>query len=175
MRWPASASDSAVCVPHERSATMREYLTSGLGIVSLVFTILGTAFTSMGLALIAFPALQTNGFTFLCAGGGFLVVGLGLAAMRLRTIRRRAWLRESGMESRGTIIDVVQNPLVRLNGRRPWIVRYRYEAQGSEYQGRDTMMDLPAEYEQGAGVAVKFNPMQLNESVLNRGPHLGSR
>jgi hypothetical protein len=145
---------------------MRKFLTTGVGIVALVFTIIGTVFTITGLALAIFVRPQNIGFTFLSAGGGFLAVGAGLAAVRFATLRRRAALLETGLESRGTIVDVAQNRYVRLNGRHPWVVRYRYEAEGDEYQGRETMMDLPAGYERGAPVAVIYDPMRLEVSAL---------
>jgi hypothetical protein len=87
----------------------------------------------------------------------------------MRTLRQRARLLEMGMESRGTIVDLVQNPFVRVNRRHPWIVRYRYEVDGYEYQGREAMMDLPAGYEQGATVAVMYDPAHADVSALNRG------
>lgn len=144
-------------------------LGTGVGIVALVCTILGIVFTSTGLALATFVWPQVIGITFLCIGGGILAVGVGLAAIRLKALRRRAWLLETGLESCGTIVDLVQNPQVRLNGRNPWLVRYQYEVQGCAYQGRETMMDLPAGYERGASVAVMYDPTRVGVSVLNRG------
>jgi hypothetical protein len=147
---------------------MREFLTSGLGIVALVFTILGVVFTGTGLVLALNVWPESIGITVLCSGGSILAVGLVLGAIRLSALRRRAWLLVTGLESRGTIVDLAQNTLVRLNGRHPWVVRYRYEVQGCEYRGRETMMDLPTEYEQGATVAVIYDPMRAEVSVLNR-------
>ena len=148
---------------------MREFLTTGAGIVALVCTILGIVFTTTGLVLAAFVRPQSIGITFLYAGGGILAVAVGLTAIRLAALRRRTWLLETGLESCGTIIDLRQNLLVRLNRRHPWLVCYRYEVQGCEYRGREALMDLPAGYEQGASVGVRYDPTRAGVSVLNRG------
>lgn len=102
-------------------------------------------------------------------GGSILAVGLGLAAIRLRELRRRAWFLETGLESFGTIVDLAQNRYIRLYRQNPWVVRYRYEVYGCEYQGCETMMDLPAGYVQGASVAVRYDPTRSGVIVLNRG------
>lgn len=146
---------------------MREFLTSGIGILALVCTILGVVFTGVGLALTAFVRPQAIGIMFLCAGGVILPAGILFIVMRLAALRRRARILATGMEVHGAIVDIAQSP-VRINGRHPWVVRYRYEVQGSEYEGRETMMDLPAGYEAGASVAVMYDPDQVSVSVLDR-------
>jgi hypothetical protein len=147
---------------------MREFLSTGLGIVALVFTILGVVFSIVGLALTAFVEPQAIGITFFCLGCGFLAVGVGLGAIRLAAIQRRTWLLETGVKANGTIVELAQNMLVRLNGQHPWEVRYQYVVQGCEYQGSETMMDLPAGYAQGASVAVRYDPACVEESALFR-------
>jgi Protein of unknown function (DUF3592) len=147
---------------------MREFLCTGVGIVALVFSILGVVFTTVGLGLATFVRPQVIGITFLCIGSGILTVGVMLAAIRVAAIRRRARLLETGLESRGTIVDVAQNPLVRVNGRHPWVVRYRYEMQGCEYHGNERMMDLPAGYKEGASVTVMYDEARVHVSALKR-------
>lgn len=148
---------------------MREFLTAGVGIVALVFSVLGIVFTTTGLCLTVITGPQTLGILFLCFGGGILAVGVALLAIRLAAIRRRAWLLECGLETSGAIVEVAQNPRVRVHGRRPWVVRYRYEVLGCVYFGRDTMMELPVGYEPGAGVVVKYDQGRPEVSVLLRG------
>ncbi len=152
---------------------MREFLSTGLGVVALVFSILGTVITTTGVVLATFLWPQTIGMIFLYAGGGILVVGVGLASRRLSAMRRRASLLEYGLESQGTIVELAPNPLVRVNGRRPWVVRYRYEIQGLEYQGRESMLDLPEGYVQGGSVVVIYDPMRVEVSALNREKRTG--
>jgi hypothetical protein len=149
---------------------MREYLSAAGGIVGLVFSILGTVFTCVGLALALVVRPWFIGVIFLCVGSAFLTVGLVLVTLRLGALRRRARLLESGLESRGTIIEAVPNQLVRINHQPTWVVRYRYEVQGCEYHGRESMADLPAGYEPGAGVTVVYDPDRVGVSALKRSP-----
>ncbi|MEX2137963.1 MAG: DUF3592 domain-containing protein [Pirellulales bacterium] len=147
---------------------MREFLSTAGGIIALVFTILGIVFSTTGLALAIFVRPQDIGITFLGTGGGFLAVGALLTGFRLAALRRRARLLETGLDSRGTIVELVQNPFVRLNGRHPWVVRYRYTVQGCDHAGSESMMDLPAGYTKGASVVVVYDPTRVELSALKR-------
>lgn len=150
---------------------MREFLTSGTGIIGLVFTILGIVFTATGAGLAVFVRPPDIGVAFLFLGPGILAVGAAISAIRLATLRRRALLLETGLESIGDIISIRQNLFVRLNRQHPWIVRYRYEVSGREYHGCELMMDLPAGYVLGAKVPVVYDPAHVEVSVLRSDPN----
>ncbi len=149
---------------------MREFLSSGVGVAGLVLAILGTVFTLVGFGLAMFVRAQVLGIVFLCVGSANLTVAVLLVMSRLGTLRQRARLLESGYETPGTIVEFAENPLVRVNGRRPWVVRYRYEVEGREHRGSETMMDPPVGYAVGASVVVMYDPDRVGVSTLRRVP-----
>ncbi len=149
---------------------MREFLCTATGVVGLVLSILGTVFTTTGLVLAALVRPHVIGVVFLCVGVGVLAVGSVLVMCRRAVLRWRARLQEQGLEARGTVTEVVQNPFVRVNGRHPWVVRYRYDVQGRTCHGSEAMMEPDPEYRAGATVVVMVDPARVERSVLKRGP-----
>ncbi len=148
---------------------MREFLSTAAGVVGLILSILGLVFTIVGAALTAALWPFPIGIVFLAVGGPIATAGHGLVSLRLGAVRRRERLLREGLESWGTIITLAQNVGVRINGRHPWVVRYRYEVDGQEHEGRESMMDLPDGYHPGATVAVMYDPSQTVISTLKPG------
>jgi hypothetical protein len=147
---------------------VREFLSSATGVGGLVLSILGGVFTAVGAALTAALWPLPIGIIFLAVGGALATAGLVLVSLRLAAVRRRESLLRNGLESRGTILVLAQNRRVRVNGRCPWVVRYRYEVDGQEHEGRESMMDLPDGYQQGAAVTVVYDPTRAGFSALKR-------
>lgn len=159
---------------------MREFLTSGKGILSLVFTILGAVFTPIGaLVLVGALASQSAGApgavgAGVGAGGGIFLtvglvlgaVGLWLGALRKAEIRKRARLRDHGVACEGTVVDVKQDFRVRVNRQYPWLVRYRYAAGGQEHENEERVMDLPPAIEKGAKVSIVYDAADPRQSAL---------
>jgi Protein of unknown function (DUF3592) len=148
---------------------MREFLSTGTGIVGLILSILGGVFTAVGAALTATLWPFPIGIIFLAVGGPIAITGFVLVSLRLAAVRQRARLLREGLQARGTILTLAQNVGVRLNGQHPWVVRYRYEVNGQEHEGRESMMDLPDGYHLGATVTVMYDPARTGLSTLERG------
>jgi hypothetical protein len=147
---------------------MREFMSAATGIVGFILSILGTVFCTVGAVLTAVLWPFPIGLVFLSVGSVIATAGLVLVSLRLAAMRRRARLLKNGLESCAVIIELRQNASVRVNGRFPWIVRYRYVVDGQEHEGRESMMDLPDGYCQGATVAVVYDPERTELSALQR-------
>ena len=67
-------------------------------------------------------------------------------------------LRE-GTAARGEIVDMQQNFSVRINGRYPWMIRYRFQANGQEVIGRLSVLDQPGtRIQAGKPVCILYLP-----------------
>ena len=157
--------------------------------MALVLTILGSVFFLIGAVMsaiavwtqpsdtpagrgigagsgrIPFDALGAA-LPFVVLGAAVGAVGLGLWAWRRSELKARERLREHGLHCDGVILDVVQNMRVRVNRRHPWVVRYSYQAAGTEYEGEETVMDLPEAFKAGSRVAVVYDPADPSRSAL---------
>jgi hypothetical protein len=147
---------------------MREFMSAATGIVGLILSILGTVFLTVGAAMTAALWPFPIGIVFLAVGSVIATPGLVLVSLRLAAMRRRERLLRNGRELRGVIIGLTQNMGVRVNGQSPWGMRYRYEADGQEHEGRESMMDLPDGYHKGATVTVVYDPDRSELSALQR-------
>jgi hypothetical protein len=61
------------------------------------------------------------------------------------------------------------NHWVKINGRRPWLVLYRYDVGGTAYQGSEVLWNLPPQFTQGAPATVVFDTSDPGRSALRRG------
>jgi hypothetical protein len=148
---------------------MRELMSTATGVVGLILSILGVVFCTVGTVMTVVLWPFPIGIVFLTVGSVLATPGLVLVSLRLAAMRRRERLLRDGLESRGVIIVLTQNMSVRVNGRCPWVVRYRYEVDGHEHEGRESMMDLPDGYQVNATVTVVYDPDHAGRSALKRG------
>lgn len=146
----------------------REFLASGMAVTALVFSILGIVFSVTGAMMAILIVTSPIGFVFLITGGAFLAVGLLLGMLRMKAVNQREQLLSAGAESSGVITEVVQNQHVRINRKRPWIVRYKFDARGAMNEGSDTMMDLHSGYVPGARVIIAYDAMDARKSAIKR-------
>ncbi len=52
-------------------------------------------------------------------------------------------LRE-GEATIGKILDVDENYSVTINGQHPWIIKYQFQVNGQQYEGKTTTLNRPA-------------------------------
>jgi len=72
----------------------------------------------------------------------------------------------------GQILDVYQNYHVRINGRSPWTLTYRFEAEGQEHMGKVTTLSMPDLQQQpGKQVYVLHLPGSPSQSTLYPMPY----
>jgi hypothetical protein len=151
-----------------RVLTMRDYICSATGICGLVFSILGVVFTLVGAILAVALPIPAIGVVFVSIGVPLLVAAAILVPIRMKTVRRLWRLQQSGRQTQGTIVEVVQSRYVKINHRGVWIVRYRYEVAGQVYQGSENFIDRPAQYQPGGSVAIMYDPDRADLCALKR-------
>jgi hypothetical protein len=87
---------------------------------------------------------------FLLVGVGFFLIfgsigfGLARAGRRNAAVMLRAF--EHGVAARGEIDSVDQDMSVQIDGRSPWVVRYTFQAQHREFEGKTQTFDHTAHH-----------------------------
>ncbi len=139
--------------------TWRLMLTDGWAVSALVLAFLGVTFALTGAGL-------TLGIVTAFVGVPFLLMGIafsGLAAAglfwRYEQARKVVTVLRSGEATTGRIIDVQENYSVRINGRHPWVIRYQFQAQGQEVEGRvSTLNPVGQGLQAGGKVCILYLP-----------------
>jgi hypothetical protein len=143
--------------PREISGSFawRWLLSDGWSIVALVFTILGGSFTITGLGLIAGIITAIIGIPFALLGIAFLGGGIGVGIWRYQLAQNALNVLRHGQSTRGEITSVEPNYNVRVNGRHPWTIDYRFTLDGKEYTGTVTTLNTP-QLEPGNPTAILY-------------------
>jgi hypothetical protein len=146
---------------------LREFLSTGRGIVAFVFLIVFGTFLVLGASMVALvhPRL---GFVFMAVGAGGVVLGLGLGLARLAEMSGRQRLLRSGRIAQAVVVRVRKNYRVRVNRQHPTVVSYRYEVDGDEYDGSEPIMDNAERYVEGGKVEIRYDIEDPRHSTLNR-------
>jgi hypothetical protein len=84
-----------------------------------------------------------TGGVFLLIGGIFFVGGGGLCYWRYSHARQMVDLLRDGQAALGEITHVAQNYHVRVNGRYPWMIEYRFNVHGKNYQDKLSTLSQP--------------------------------
>ncbi len=117
--------------------------TDGWAIAALVFSLLGFVFGVVGTALTISVVAAFVGLPFGGLGVLFLGAGIAILVWRYQMAHRTVEVLQQGEATLGEILSVQQNYQVRVNGRYPWTVEYRYEVYGREYRGKVTTLSRP--------------------------------
>lgn len=113
----------------------------GWGITAGVFALLGVIFTVLGTILALSLRDAPVGLPFLGLGILFLIFGFPLLWWRLSKVRRTLAVLRRGETTTGQIVDVRQNLHVRVNQRHPWLITYRFQALGRDYEGQHSSLN----------------------------------
>jgi hypothetical protein len=114
----------------------RLLLTDGWGIAALVLGVLGVVFGIVGAGLTPFSATALVGIPFLLIGLPFLVVALGVGVWRYHHASQVVNVLRVGESTQGQVVDVRQDYSVRVNRQHPWVIRYRFQVNGQDYEGK---------------------------------------
>ena len=132
--------------PREISSSFawRWLLTDGWTIGGLVVTMVGGGLSITGVGLIAGLITAFVGIPMLIFGLAALAGGLAVLVWRYE-LAQKAWnVLRHGQATRGEITALDQNYSVRINGRNPWIIGYKFSLDGNEYEGRVTTLNNPS-------------------------------
>ena len=175
---PAGSPKTGIAVPPPpprdvpRNYAWRILLTDGWAIVGGTFLIIGAVFFVLGIGLTLGIVTALVGLPFAGLGLSFLVGGGGLMIWRYEQARQTVEVLKDGEAVLGEIVGVHQNLHVRVNGRNPWTVAYRYDVQGRTYGGKVTTLSRPDLGQQpGTGVYVLYSATEPEESTTYPNPY----
>lgn len=119
----------------------RMMLTEGWSIAAMVFLMLGVIFTLVGAVLTLAIITAFVGLPFLGIGILFLIVSLPILLGRYHNAKQKLHVFQLGQHILGEITEVHQNFSVRVNGRHPWVIRFRFQISGRDYEGQVTTLN----------------------------------
>lgn len=135
-----------------------------------IFAFIGTIFTVVGLIITVTVGLM--GLIFLSLGLLMGGIGWGLLGWRYRIARRLRQVLQEGQATQGEIISVAENYSVQVNQRHPWVIRYRFQLNGQDYEGQVSTLQTPASHlKEGKATCVLYLPGQPEYNALY--PHPG--
>jgi hypothetical protein len=141
-------------------------------IVGGVFTLIGAIFVLVGGALAVSIVAVLVGLLFLGLGAIFIAVGVPLGFWRYRQAKQMVTVLREGDAALGQIVNVYQNYHVRVNGRYPWSVLYRFEVSGRGYEGKVTTLSRPDLSQlPGKPVYVLFSPDEPERNTVYPHPY----
>ena len=145
--------------PISGSYVWRLLSSDGWAIASFVFGLLGFIFFVVGAGLTLGLVTAFVGIPFLLLGILFLISGGGIVLWRYQNARNVVTVLREGEATRGEIVDVQQNFNVRINGRSPWVIRYRFQVNGANYESKVSALNQPgAQFQAGKPAYILYLP-----------------
>lgn len=142
-----------------KSYTWRLLSTDGWSIVAFVFGLLGTIFSLMGMGLTLGIITAFVGIPFLLIGFAFLGIGGAVLSRRYKETQKVVDVLRVGEATSGQIIDVQENYSVRINGRYPWVIRYQFQVNGQNFEGKvSTLNPVREKLQAGNAVCILYLP-----------------
>ncbi len=126
------------------SFAWRWLLSDGWTVAALVFTILGGTFSITGAGLTVGIITAFVGIPFLLFGLVMLAGGLAVLIWRYDQAQKALNVLRHGQATRGQITALEPNYNVRINGRTPWSIGYKFTLDGADYEGRITTLNNPS-------------------------------
>ena len=137
----------------------RLFINDGWSIAALVFALLGVIFTLVGAGLIIGIITAFVGVPFFILGITFLGAAGGVLIWRYRQARMVVNVLQSGEATRGRIVEAYQNYSVEVNGRHPWVIRYQFQLNGQDHEGKvSTLNSIGENLQTGETVCILYLP-----------------
>jgi hypothetical protein len=121
----------------------RLLLQDGWAMAAIVFIFLGGVFSIIGAGLTAGIITAFVGLPFLFIGLPFLFGGGYFGYQRYKLAQQQLRLLQVGADTEGEITELDMNENVRVNGRNPWTITYRYSVDVTEYEGSLSTLNIP--------------------------------
>jgi hypothetical protein len=145
----------------------RIMVTEGWSIVATVFFILGATFTLTGAGLTLVIVTAFIGLPFLGFGLLFLIVSLPILGWRYNEAKQKLQTFQMGQPISGEITDVHQNYTVRVGTRNPWVIHYKFQISGRDYEGQITTLNREVvKYQPKQPVCVLYLPDNPQQNTL---------
>jgi hypothetical protein len=110
-------------------------LADAWAIAAGIFVLLGAIFAPVGAGLTVPIVTAFVGIPFLGLGLLFLVLGGSTLFWRYANAQQTIEILRTGTATLGELVSVQQNRAMRINGRSPWRIVYRYRVNGRQYEG----------------------------------------
>jgi hypothetical protein len=131
----------------------------GGAIAAFVFVILGFVFSLVGAGLTIAIITAFLGIPFLLLGIAFLIAGAWVFLGRYQNTQKVVKVLQDGLAKKGQIVALEQNYHVRINGRYPWLIQYKFQVEGQDYEGRVSVLNQPGEqYQSGKTAWILYLP-----------------
>ncbi len=131
----------------------------GGAIVAFVFAILGFIFSLVGTGLTIAIITAFLGIPFFLLGMTFLIAGGWVFVWRFQNAQKVVKVLQDGLAREGQIVSLEQDYHVRINGRYPWVIWYKFQVEGQEYEGNVSALNQPGElYQAGKAAWVLYLP-----------------
>jgi hypothetical protein len=111
------------------------FWTDAGGIVGFVFSLLGAIFSFVGVILTIAIVTAFVGIPFALLGFAFLGLGLVLVNNRYKQAQAVVNVLKLGEATHAEIVSVEPNYNVRVNGRNPWRITYRFTVNNRAIEG----------------------------------------
>ena len=99
------------------------------------------------------------GIPFLLLGLAFLGSGGWVLNWRYKETQKEVNVLRVGEATRGQIVELQENYSARINGRYPWVIRYQFQVNGQNYEGKVTTLNTPGQQLQtGKTVYILYLP-----------------
>jgi hypothetical protein len=142
-----------------QSYVWRLLSTDGWSIAAFVFGLLGAVFILVGAGLTIGILTAFVGLPFLVLGLALLGIGAGALIWRYQEMQKVVNVLRVGEAASGKIVGVQENYSVRINGRHPWVIRYQFQVNGQNYEGKvSTLNPLGEQYQAGNAVWILYLP-----------------
>jgi len=131
----------------------------GWAITVFVLGLLGSIFTLLSVGLTLFVITAFVGIPFLILGIALLGSAIAGFAWRYQRAQKVVNCLRLGDATSGQIVEVQENYSVRVNGHHPWVIRYQFELNGKNYEGKVTTFNPVGQILQpGNPVSVLYLP-----------------
>jgi hypothetical protein len=144
--------------------------TDGWSIVAFVLGLLGGIFSLVGAGLTIGIITAFVGIPFLLLGLALLGIGGVVLNWRYKETQKIIDVLRGGEATSGKIIEIQENYSVRINGRYPWVIRYQFQVNGQNYEGKVSTLNPVGENLQ-AGKAVCILYLQTAPQWNSIYPH----
>lgn len=149
------------------SYAWRMMFTDPLTVVGFVFVVVGVSFDMSGFALVFGVVTFLLGLVFLILGFAFWILGAYLLYRRFKYAMKLVETLRTGEPARGEITDVRVNYNVRVNGRRPFIISYRFKLDGRELEGKVSTFNSPGpELAPGRAACILYLPAEPQYNAI---------
>jgi hypothetical protein len=133
--------------------------TDGWSIGAFVFGLLGGTFSVVGAGLTIGIISAFIGILFLFLGLALLGIGGGILYWRYQETQKVVNVLRIGEATKGKIAEVQENVSVRINGRHPWVIRYQFQVDGQNYEGKvSTLNSVGERLQAGDTVCILYLP-----------------